>query len=160
MSLEDPVVKCIAQRATRFQGLPSTSFVEVQVTSYLQGQEFQAHLDPFQTVPRNGYRVDRETSIFAILDADCSQCGTNFPELPIDWSVRDASLCNFMECNDTTITAKAIPGNALFWRNFRTDGSMNEKAVHSGLPLPKGFKIGMNIWTWTRIPAGEIGHLS
>jgi prolyl 4-hydroxylase len=39
-----------------------------------------------------------------------------------------------------------IEGNALFWVNLSPDGTGDKRVVHAGLPVEKGWKVGMNIW--------------
>lgn len=43
---------------------------------------------------------------------------------------------------------KPIPGNAVYWENMRVDGSGYPESWHAGLPVKKGEKIGLNIWSW------------
>jgi prolyl 4-hydroxylase len=43
---------------------------------------------------------------------------------------------------------KPIPGNAVYWENMRADGSGFAESWHAGLPVTKGEKIGLNIWSW------------
>ncbi|XP_014561583.1 hypothetical protein COCVIDRAFT_86384 [Bipolaris victoriae FI3] len=43
---------------------------------------------------------------------------------------------------------KPIPGNAVYWENIRSDGSGFAESWHAGLPVIKGEKIGLNIWSW------------
>lgn len=43
---------------------------------------------------------------------------------------------------------KPIKGNAVFWENLRPDGRGYEETFHAGLPVLKGEKVGLNIWTW------------
>lgn len=48
---------------------------------------------------------------------------------------------------------KPIAGNAVFWENFRPDGTGRgwEETWHAGLPVKKGVKVGLNIWSWGRL---------
>ena len=70
--------------------------------------------------------------------------------------------CRFVECEGGRVktgeeglgvTFKAIEGNAVFWTNFRADGSGEgyRETWHAGLPVTKGEKVGLNIWSWGRI---------
>ncbi|KAJ2907204.1 hypothetical protein MKZ38_006498 [Zalerion maritima] len=45
------------------------------------------------------------------------------------------------------------PGNAVYWENFRSDGTARgfEETWHLGLPVEKGTKVGLNIWSWGKI---------
>jgi len=51
------------------------------------------------------------------------------------------------------VTFKAIPGNAVFWENFRPDGTGRgwQETWHAGLPVTKGTKVGLNIWSSGRL---------
>lgn len=48
---------------------------------------------------------------------------------------------------------KPIAGNAVYWENFRPDGTGRgwQETWHAGLPVEKGTKVGLNIWSWGRI---------
>lgn len=70
--------------------------------------------------------------------------------------------CRFVECeggrvktgeDGLGVTFKAVEGNAVFWTNFRADGSGEayRETWHAGLPVTKGEKVGLNIWSWGRI---------
>ncbi|RYP79182.1 hypothetical protein DL771_000160 [Monosporascus sp. 5C6A] len=50
-------------------------------------------------------------------------------------------------------TFRAVPGNAVFWENFRPDGTGVgwEESWHAGLPVKRGVKVGLNIWSWGRL---------
>ncbi|KAK1637322.1 hypothetical protein BDP81DRAFT_406222 [Colletotrichum phormii] len=50
-------------------------------------------------------------------------------------------------------TFKPVPGNAVYWENFRADGSGAgyDETWHAGLPVKKGVKVGLNIWSTGRI---------
>ncbi|KAI0396901.1 hypothetical protein F5Y17DRAFT_417276 [Xylariaceae sp. FL0594] len=51
------------------------------------------------------------------------------------------------------VTFKAIPGNAVYWENFRPDGTGRgwQETWHAGLPVTKGTKVGLNIWSSGRL---------
>jgi prolyl 4-hydroxylase len=48
------------------------------------------------------------------------------------------------------VTFRPIPGNAVFWQNLHGDGTGDRRTLHAGLPLTRGMKLGMNIWTRER----------
>ncbi|KAJ5507474.1 hypothetical protein N7527_009617 [Penicillium freii] len=145
----DPVAQCIMHRAAELQGFVRIGAIEnLQITAYEQGQKYSPHFDWFEewTLPKG--RSNRASTFFAILEADCTDCGTRFPRLQVDWSARDARWCNFVDCNSTQgLTIEAVPGAALFWRNIDSGGVGNKKTLHEGLPVNQGSKIGLNIWT-------------
>jgi prolyl 4-hydroxylase len=82
----------------------------------------------------------------------------------------DERWCRFVECPEGNqgeggeeeeseedgakgVVFKVAPGNAVYWENFMADGSGRgyEETWHAGLPVTKGVKVGLNIWTWGRI---------
>ena len=97
----------------------------------------------------------------------CEGGATQFPELldpvPKEW-------CDVVECDDNDddnddereagkkqqqdesselggTAFKAKTGNAVFWSNVYPNGTWHEKVLHAGMPVKKGSKIGLNIWT-------------
>lgn len=83
--------------------------------------------------------------------------GTEFPLLK--GISANEKWCRFVECDEKAnegepgVVFKAIAGNAVYWENFRPDGTGRgwETTWHAGLPVLKGTKVGLNIWTWGRI---------
>ncbi|KAI5868062.1 hypothetical protein GGS23DRAFT_9485 [Durotheca rogersii] len=103
--------------------------------------------------------------------------GTEFPLLP--WSAPDEKWCRWVECppsgetgegqEETAggkrgtggdgerprvgVTFKPVSGNAVYWENFRPDGTGRgwDETWHAGLPVRKGTKVGLNIWSWGRL---------
>lgn len=101
--------------------------------------------------------------------------GTEFPLL--NRMSLDKRWCRFIECNDaqgdgkenlhvetetaqhatatpdTGVVFKPLAGNAVYWENFRPDGTGRgwDETWHAGLPVKEGIKVGLNIWTWGRI---------
>ncbi|KAG7118949.1 hypothetical protein HYQ44_005329 [Verticillium longisporum] len=105
--------------------------------------------------------------------------GTEFPRL----AARRGAWCRFVECEGEGedgsdgegegggeggegaaggetqaarkegVVFKVIPGNAVYWENFRPDGSRRgwDQSWHAGLPVKEGVKVGLNIWSWGRI---------
>lgn len=51
------------------------------------------------------------------------------------------------------VVFKPLAGNAVYWENFRPDGTGRgwDETWHAGLPVIQGTKVGLNIWTWGRI---------
>lgn len=150
LSRNDPVSQCIMERASELQGMVNTGRIEnLQITAYKEGQRYQPHFDWFDNkVQRRQGGSNRGSTFFVTLEADCKNCGTRFPQLQVNWKLKDASWCKFVDCEDTqALTAHAVPGAALFWRNLNASGLGDENTLHEGLPLRRGTKIGLNIWT-------------
>ncbi|CAK7215649.1 hypothetical protein SCUCBS95973_002546 [Sporothrix curviconia] len=107
--------------------------------------------------------------------------GTAFPRLPR--RSRDARWCKFIRCGEaagktgeegedesgvdpddvqasdsssnssTGVVFQPVVGNAVFWENFRPDGTGRayEETWHAGLRVVQGVKVGLNIWSWGRV---------
>lgn len=118
---------------------------------YLPGEHYSFHTDWFgneayATPPMGG---NRATSFFAYLYVSDGMVGggTNFPMVP---AKRDEKWCGILDCDEQYekgVTFRAVEGNAVFWVNLREDGGGDERVIHAGLPVLKGEKIGMNVWT-------------
>lgn len=140
----DIVVATVLQRAAEFQGFIAYEKMDMQVTSYQPGQQYRPHWDWFLEPNRTSNRL---STFFAILEADCENCGTQFPKLRVDWSQRDQRWCEFVDCSQEILTTRNIPGSAVFWRNLDSTGQGRDDVLHAGLPALRGTKIGLNIWT-------------
>jgi prolyl 4-hydroxylase len=46
---------------------------------------------------------------------------------------------------------KVVPGNAVFWVNFDGRREGVRESWHAGLPVERGRKVGLNIWSFGRI---------
>ncbi|KAK0369351.1 prolyl 4-hydroxylase 10-like protein 1 [Colletotrichum limetticola] len=112
---EDRIVQRIIRRASEIQGYTNESLHEsLQRTRYGPGQLFRSHVDPLED-SANETSTHRLTTIFAIVEATCDRCGTQFPNILLDWTLEDPSWCKFVEFGDVVaVSVKAVPGNALF----------------------------------------------
>ncbi|GJC91496.1 2OG-Fe(II)oxygenase [Colletotrichum higginsianum IMI 349063] len=152
---QDDVVKSVIARAARFQGFaPTNHFENIQATKYVSGQEYMPHYDVFSAKPSlygkedgSENATERLSTMFVILEDSCgTHCGTQFPQIAIDWASEDPRWCEFVDCAEKRLTFPPRAGNAIFWKNLREDGSLHEDTLHAGLPLQHGAKIGLNIW--------------
>ncbi|KAF2872396.1 hypothetical protein BDV95DRAFT_593776 [Massariosphaeria phaeospora] len=148
----DQVVQCIEERALQFQGydIPRTRLEPLQAVQYSIGENYKPHTDwftsPAQTTQQFG--GNRATSFFVYVSAseDIIGGGTQFPLLDAPSSER---WCDYVNCDagwDEGVTFRPIARNAVFWRNMK-DGKGDRRTLHSGLPVQRGEKLGMNIWT-------------
>lgn len=153
------MVQCIEQRVLAIQGWRDGLHLErLRTQRYGVGGFYKNHFDW-----KGGRGADRVSSFMVYVDANCDGGGTNFPRI----KKASPKWCSngFVECeNDQTETAggeyagekrsvggvtfKPVKGNAVFWENLRSDGSGYDETWHSGMPVTKGHKIGLNIWTW------------
>lgn len=85
--------------------------------------------------------------------------GTNFPRLERPAAAEDGGgegeWCDFIECDGEGgdeapggVTFKVRKGAAVFWRNFDGEGRGYKETIHAGMPVRKGVKVGLNIWSW------------
>lgn len=96
--------------------------------------------------------------------------GTEFPLLKRPEGEDAKEWCRFIECDEVVsgqengqekeqeneqekrgVVFKVIPGNAVYWENFASDGRGYEETWHAGLPVEEGIKVGLNIWSAGRI---------
>jgi hypothetical protein len=92
--------------------------------------------------------------------------GTEFPLLETITEGNKPKWCELVECEDQKTlgedkeeeaaggkgtTFRVIPGNAVYWENFASDGRGYDETWHAGLPVKKGVKVGLNIWSFGRI---------
>jgi prolyl 4-hydroxylase len=158
-SLEsDDIVACIEQRALTFQGFDTLreSLEPLQLVQYGQSQEYHSHTDwftsPAQTTSEYGGNRLSSFFVYVSASADIIGGGTRFPLLD---APEDERWCEFVDCDaelEDGVTFRPVQGNAVFWRNLKWNGGRKEfvgdgRTVHAGLPVQRGKKLGMNIWT-------------
>ena len=153
----DPVSQCIMERSSSFQGNVTVDCIEdLQVVKYAIGDQFRTHFDWWE-----GAENPRVATFFAYLacdsgsesgesgDGKCEGGATQFPDymktFPAEW-------CDVIDCHDDNpdlggIAFKPLAGNAIFWSNVHSNGTYHEGTMHAGMPVRKGRKVGLNIWT-------------
>lgn len=144
LTMADNVLTSIRDRASKFQGFLPRHTVDIQVTSYQQGQQYTPHWDWFLEPDRTDQRL---STFFAIIEADCTDCGTQFPKLKVDWSKKDPRWCELVDCSKEVLTTRNISGSAFFWENIDRNGKGRDEMLHAGLPAINGTKVGLNVWT-------------
>ncbi|KZL85256.1 2og-fe oxygenase superfamily protein [Colletotrichum incanum] len=151
----DAVAQCIQERARQFQGLdmPQNYLEPIQLVKYKLGQQYHYHVDWFpdglglhRSVVEGGNRV---SSFFVYVEVSDNIVGggTNFPRLQ---APPGKQWCDFVDCDepwDAGVTFRPLEGNAVFWANLVEGGDGDERVLHAGLPVTRGEKMGMNIWT-------------
>jgi prolyl 4-hydroxylase len=158
-SLEsDDIVACIEQRALAFQGFDTMreSLEPLQLVQYGQSQEYHSHTDwftsPAQTTSEYGGNRLSSFFVYVSASADIVGGGTRFPLLN---APEDERWCEYVDCDvelEDGVTFRPVQGNAVFWRNLKWNGVKKEfvgdgRTVHAGLPVQRGKKLGMNVWT-------------
>ena len=150
---DDPVSFCIMERSARFQGNSTVEDVEdLQAVKYAIGNEFRSHFDWFDD--NNNPRI---STFFAYLACDsgdsaasgeCEGGATQFPDWSEPWL---GEWCDVVDCYDDSelggVAFKPVVGNAIFWSNVHPNGTYHQGVLHAGMPVRKGRKVGLNIWT-------------
>ena len=154
-------VRCIEARARALQGWRNEVWIErLRVQRYKPQGHYDHHFD--WSSNRGGW--GRVSSFIAWVDDGDGQLrggGTEFPLLRFN---EDPEWCAYIDCATSSLTMqgevesekpkpvvfKPLPGNAVYWENFRSDGSGRgyRETWHAGLPVQSGLKIGLNIWSW------------
>lgn len=165
-------VRCVEDRARALQGWPDEVWLErLRVQKYSPGGHYAHHFD--WSSGRGGwgrvgsFMVWVEAAAAADADADAGLSAENGEggeglvgggtEFPLLRRKSDARWCRFVECDEEQggngTVFRAVPGNAVYWENFRADGTGRayDETWHAGLPVEKGVKVGLNIWSWGRI---------
>ncbi len=120
----------IKTRGMAFARAPESE--EIQVVRYFPGEEFKPHLDAFDdseggTRARAAYGgKQRDATILIYLRSPEEGGETLFPELGL--------------------TIPSTPRAALFWRNVRSDGTIDARLLHGGAPVRRGVKYAANLW--------------
>ncbi|KAK0737104.1 hypothetical protein B0T21DRAFT_286216 [Apiosordaria backusii] len=150
-------VRCIERRARAVQGWREEVWIErLRVQKYNPGGHYTHHFD--YSSGRGGW--GRVSSFMVwVHGEELEGGGTEFPRLELRGDKK--KWCKFIECEDDAkeaeekkgVVFKVIPGNAVYWENFRSDGTGRgyNETWHAGLPVKKGVKVGLNIWSWGRI---------
>jgi prolyl 4-hydroxylase len=156
------VVRCIEDRARSLQGWRDEVWLEkLRVQRYFTGGHYNHHFD--WNLAHGGW--GRVSSFMVWVDDGDGELEGGGTEFPLLKPKRDPRWCRFVECTDigdddaevhekrSGVIFKPIPGNAVYWENFRSDGSGRgfQETWHAGLPVVKGVKVGLNIWSWGRL---------
>ncbi|UQC86277.1 uncharacterized protein CLUP02_11777 [Colletotrichum lupini] len=104
------------RRASEIQGYANESLHKsLQLSRYGPGQLFSPHVDPPE-------------------DTTCDRCGTQFPNILLNWTLEDPSWCKFVECRDVVaLSVKAVPGR------------LDPRTLYAGLAPENDIKTGLNI---------------
>ena len=139
-------MSCITERAAEFQGFENSTNIEsLQAVRYEEGGKYDFHYD-WEATPADGI-ASRKTSFLVILEADCTNCGTQFPYLKYEWAYEDERICHFVECGEDSMIVKPKVGSGIFWSNVYGNGTGNNFTLHAGLPIKGRKKVALNIWT-------------
>ncbi|KAI5926386.1 hypothetical protein F4810DRAFT_535140 [Camillea tinctor] len=173
-------VRCVEARAKAFQGWRDDLWIErLRTQRYGTDQHYAHHFD-WGSGARGWGRVSSFMAWVQVDGGGFEGGGTEFPRLPR--AGPDEPWCRWVECPPETrrgedddddggggasvlrekkkdgepvmgVTFRPVAGNAVFWENFRPDGTGRgwEETWHAGLPVRRGTKVGLNIWSWGRL---------
>lgn len=93
--------------------------------------------------------------VYVSVSDDIVGGGTQFPLLN---APRDEKWCGAVSCDsgwEEGVVFRPVERNAVFWRNMvpvgggAGKGKMvgDQRVLHAGMPVMRGSKLGMNIWT-------------
>ncbi|KAI9650335.1 hypothetical protein NHQ30_000348 [Ciborinia camelliae] len=154
----DEAVRCIEHRARAFQGWRGEMGIEkLRTQRYGVGGHYGMHFD--WSGGKRG--IDRISTFMVYVDVslDIKGGGTEFPRLVGPKGGRWDEFLDVTEALDPRsgknvtvegVTFKPIKGNAIFWENIDRDGRGYEETWHAGLPVERGSKVGLNIWSYGR----------
>lgn len=148
------LVQCIESRALAFQGWPSNTFIErIWTQRYNVSGHYARHYD-WGSASRDARRA---STFMVYIGDECEGGGTEFPMIE---GRKEGKWCEFVECEDGMegVVFKPKKGSAVFWSNFDDEGRGIRETVHAGLPVTKGVKVGLNIWSWWQRGL-EVEHL-
>ncbi|GJN77087.1 hypothetical protein PLIIFM63780_000575 [Purpureocillium lilacinum] len=160
-----PQVRCIEARARALQGWREDVYIErLRTQRYGPGGHYSHHFDWGANVQGWG----RVSSFMVWVDAsdDLKGGGTEFPLLQ-PRGEGGPRWCELVDCGSNgtlrrddggedhqqphRTVFKPRAGNAVYWENFRADGTGYDETWHAGMPVTKGVKVGLNIWSFGRI---------
>ena len=130
VSKNNRVMSCIKQKLSHVAESDKKNMEPLQVTRYVDGQQYKPHYDYFTTGHKKGDR-QRVTTLFTYLESPGDNCGgeTVFP------------VCDNLQ-------VKPKKGDAVLWRNLLENGNVDTNTLHAGLPVTckNVEKIGLNVW--------------
>lgn len=155
LAWNDALNLCLGERMKSLLGNVQHLDTEpVRVIKYQSEQKLQVHYDWFPgnrnetgrpgDVPRVNNRLG---SIFAYVEDDCDGGETFFPEVTAIHEDADETKFSRTE-SDQGLLVKARRGNAIFWNNMHLNGSGDVRTAHAGMPVTRGTKVGINIWSY------------
>lgn len=163
------IVRCIEDRSRALQGWRDEVWIErLRVQRYAPNGHYGHHFD--WSSSHGGW--GRVSSFMVWVDDEGGTLRGGGTQFPLLRPRQDSRWCGFIECEQQGVDTdpgmagggwdtrkpsgmvfKPLPGNAVYWENFRPDGSGRgyEQTWHAGLPVVEGTKVGLNIWSWGRI---------
>lgn len=134
LSLEDPVVRGVAERCARLTDRPLCNCEQLQVLRYGVGGKYEPHQDVFSDTKGN----KRMYTFILALNDDYEGGETVFPNLGKKF--------------------KLERGDALFFHTLDNYELMTSKALHGGSAVKSGEKWVCNLW-FNKFPLSQDGSV-
>lgn len=122
---ENPAIHALNRRIAAISGFPVDHGEPLQVLRYRPGQQYRLHSDALP-----GGSNQRVVTVLVYLSEAFTGGETYFPAP--DLAVRGA------------------PGDAILFHNVTSDGRIDERAAHAGMPVQSGVKIIVSRWIRAR----------
>jgi prolyl 4-hydroxylase len=123
--IANPAVHALNRRIAAATGTSVEQGEPLQVLRYRPGQQYRSHLD---AVPAPGNR--RILTAIVYLNGEYEGGETRFTR--------------------TGLSVRGRKGDALLFRNTRSDGRADPMSEHAGLPVTAGTKLIASRWIWER----------
>ncbi|KAK0387379.1 hypothetical protein NLU13_5691 [Sarocladium strictum] len=161
---KEPLNVCLSQRMKSLLGNVQHIEIEpVRVIQYERNEKIQVHYDWFpETRNETGQKNtsarpnNRLGSILAYVDDDCEGGETYFPEVKSVAETADSEKFSISE-NCRGLLVKPKKGNAIFWNNLHANGSGDVRTAHAGMPVTRGTKVAINIWSYYFLDSPILG---
>jgi prolyl 4-hydroxylase len=120
---ENPAIRALNRRLAAASGTDIRAGEPLQVLRYAPGEQYREHSDALPHVAPDQQRV---LTFLVYLNEDYDGGETAFPALGIQFRGRT--------------------GDGLLFRNALSDGALDPRAVHAGLPVTRGLKLIASRW--------------
>ncbi|KAF5024431.1 hypothetical protein F66182_3517 [Fusarium sp. NRRL 66182] len=160
----DTVGQCLSRRMKSILGNVQHIDTEpIQIVKYEPDERFHVHMDWFDKPRNRTYSrehpqrpYNRLASIFTYLDDNCTGGETYFPQVQGVSAVADGDKFSRTE-SGKGLLVRPKRGNAVFWNNLLPNGTGDPRVAHAGLPVHKGRKIGINLFSHYYYDAPMVG---
>jgi prolyl 4-hydroxylase len=147
---EDNTASCVRERAESFLGfIPNVGLEELQIGRTQQGEHHALHWD-YLLDPKpddSGVVCNRAASFFVFLSNVEEGGETYFPflEPPAGSNMDEKKFLRPVGEDSLGLMVRPVKGNAIFWMNMYSNGTLDERSMHAGMQVINGTKYGMNI---------------
>lgn len=125
--LETETAETLKERVSKFLGIPTTHFENVQVVRYRPGEKYDAHYDAtFKNDTNTKRELPRLYTVLLYLNDDYEGGHTTFPNCEAEVTPRQ--------------------GMGVLWRNLSESGRILKSSYHAGAPVTRGTKYVCTLW--------------